>query len=112
MASEKKYYRVSISDADCINSGYALLTREEAELVRKATSPGYWIHPVTEGFVNGFFIDMNHPMTEDEMEMEYKEYSEADQGDEDDYDSCPYANYYEYTDEDAERDGLLEYGLL
>ena len=77
MASEKKYYRICSQTGgyigECNNEGYMLLTKEEAEIVHKATNIINWVHLEAESSSTGLSIDIHHPMTKEEMEADYEE---------------------------------------
>ena len=70
-AVTKKYYRVSLS-AEGWSDGYMLLTQEEAELIRKATNCNNWILPELDSWSGSFFIDTEHPMSEEEMKVDHE----------------------------------------
>lgn len=110
MSAKKYWYKVG-TGAEGFSSGYIELTKAEAALVKKVTTKTNWTHYEDEGWSGHFSISTLTPMTKEEMEINYKRNNSWDD-EEDEENSSSYANYYEYADEDAERDGLLEYGLL
>lgn len=63
--NKKKYYFPVANRAEDVSTGYMRLTREEAELVAKATNPENWERAEIEKYSGSFRIELDQAIPEE-----------------------------------------------
>lgn len=69
---DKYMYFISLS-GEGDESGYVELTTEEAAIVHKALDSNNWENVISEAWAPTAFIDIEHPLTREEMLTQKRE---------------------------------------